>query len=323
MSPRADGHEAKARGSPFRAAVAARQRRRGAGRRVGSSDNINYNSNSKSNSQQQTGPGATGQREPTFAELFKMMSGDMPAAGAPGGGAAGANPFGPGPGGDPNADPLAALLKGMGGGAGPGGQAPPPQKATDAFFTDRLPVLQRVKKVVLPAFFLFCFWRGYIGRWGLFMGCFSKSYFDMLAVPLRVLPESPLVDRPYITCQVYVDLGARVLGYFINLARGKAKFPPEMPGMGGLPMKFPGAVQNGAAAEASPPMPAGAPWLSWEDQAPPTTLPPPAPTVPVMAASVPMAKPPSPSPPTPSRPGTGPPSRTPPTIVDADVTFLD
>merc|ERR1711939_1099823 len=58
------------------------------------------------------------------------------------------------------------------------GQQP---KATDAFITDRLPFLQKAKRVVLPIFFIFCFWRGWIERWGLVQGALlSRSYFDTL-----------------------------------------------------------------------------------------------------------------------------------------------
>lgn len=173
------------------------------------------------------------------------------------------------------------------------------KKATDGFFTDRVPVLQKLKRPVLVGFFLYCFWQGWIGRWGLLQGLMSGSYFDMLAVPLRVVPNSPLYDRPFFVAQIWVDSGARLLGFLINLARGKAKIPsvsdflprPQPPDST-APWGMPGTAVSGSGTLLDP------------------TVMPTAPTA---------ATPP---------PSSGGPNRTapgakPPTIIDAEVRFLD
>eukprot|EP00913_Durusdinium_trenchii_P006503 g6111.t1 len=86
---------------------------------------------------------------------------------------------------------------------------------------------RRIKRPVLIAFFAFCFYRGWVGRWGLIFGCMAGSYFDMLAVPLRVSERSPFTGRAYVMTQIYVDYFFKLVGYIINVAKGKAKFPPD------------------------------------------------------------------------------------------------
>jgi len=132
------------------------------------------------------------------------LAGLLGALGEPGAGAAG-------PDGGAGMEGLSALL-----GAG-GGQ----KKASDAFFTDRLPLLQKVKRPLLAAFFGFAFRRGWVGWCGFLQGLMSGSYFNVLAVPLRVLPESPLYGRAFFVAQVWVDSGFGLLGFLLNWARGK------------------------------------------------------------------------------------------------------
>jgi len=235
-------------------------------------------------------------------------------------------------------NPFATL---MGAGAGQ-----PKKKASDSFFTDKFPLLQKMKRPVLVAFFLYCFHRGWVGRWGLLSGMMASSYFDMLAVPLRVLDKSPFRGRAYIVTQIYVDYLFKLTGYLINVAKGKAKFPPDFSQMftppggaaGANPFGAPGANPFGAPgsnpfadlggsnpfdiggmADVAPP---GGPY-----QAPPVqpTDMPTAPTVrtatptpsPAAARPVQMSAEPPASPPKP------PPSRNPPPVIDADVVFLD
>mmetsp|Transcript_56779 Transcript_56779/g.135254 ORF Transcript_56779/g.135254 Transcript_56779/m.135254 type:complete len:401 (+) Transcript_56779:61-1263(+) len=147
-------------------------------------------------------------------DLQKMME-SMFGGGQPGGLGGQQSLFGAGgPGG--GAGGFEELLKGMGGGAGQ------QQKPDDAFITDRIPILQKAKVVVLPAFFLYCFYRGWIGRWGLVFGIFSKSYFDMLAVPLRVLPASPVVGKSFVVAQWWVKTGVWLVSTAVRLARGES-----------------------------------------------------------------------------------------------------
>jgi len=127
-----------------------------------------------------------------------------------------------------------------------------------------------VKRPVMALFFGYCFWRGWVGRCGLVQGLFASSYLDMLAVPLRTLPGSPLHGKAYFYASYWVDSGARLTRFLWNCARGKAKFPtsiqdltgmmmpgmagssgmPGMPGMAGTPGS-PGA-SPWAAADGAP-----------------------------------------------------------------------
>eukprot|EP00927_Polykrikos_kofoidii_P038450 TRINITY_DN32794_c0_g1_i1.p1 TRINITY_DN32794_c0_g1~~TRINITY_DN32794_c0_g1_i1.p1 ORF type:complete len:373 (+),score=66.87 TRINITY_DN32794_c0_g1_i1:80-1198(+) len=230
-----------------------------------------------------------------FEELLQQMLGTNPlsaGAGAKEGSGSGFADVGTNQG-DLGGDIFATLLKSMAA-AGP---KPAPPKASDAWLTDRLPALQRAKKVVMPAFFVACFWRGYIGRWGLLAGVMSKSYYDMAAVPLRLK-----FNRPIFVCQFYVDMAAKGIGYFINVARGKATFPPKLLGM---LTNMPGGFSQNSAGISS--VQGGFPWVQQaEERMPPT------------ASTVPVAKPLEPR-----ASGVGRTTFTPPAIVDADVTFVD
>mmetsp|Transcript_44208 Transcript_44208/g.99428 ORF Transcript_44208/g.99428 Transcript_44208/m.99428 type:complete len:264 (+) Transcript_44208:48-839(+) len=139
------------------------------------------------------------------------------------------------------------LLKGF----GQGGQ---PQKPEDAFITDRLPILQKVKIVVLPIFFLNCFKRGWVGRWGLLFGLMSRSYFDMLAVPLRVVPASPVFGKSFVVAQWWVKTALWICSAIIRLARGESLgsiLPiPTVPGQGSAGNPFESFL---AATEEPPP----------------------------------------------------------------------
>jgi len=259
-------------------------------------------------------------------QLFQqMLNGEVPpgAAAGPGGGFGGAPG---GPGGLNAENPLAALLGG-GGLGGLGGQKK--AKATDAFFTDRLPLLQKVKRPIMIAFFAYCFYRGWIGRFGLLQGCISSSYFDMLAVPARVDPRSWLCGRPFIVSQLWVDYFFKALGFLLNLARGKtsirekiSEFKEKMEQMQST------AQQQQDQPFGGPGSPFGGPGSPWnpaptEQYAPAAASMPTAPTTTVSAQpfqtgpfqAVPQEEPePPPQPPT---------SRQPPPVVDADVRFLD
>lgn len=133
-----------------------------------------------------------------FAELLGVAGG----AARGGGGAPG----------DAGAASLVSLL---------GGAKAPKKKDTDSFMTERLPVLQRLKRPVMASYFAYSFWRGWIGRWGLMQGMTASSYFDMLSVPLRIFPKSPLHGRAVFVTQFWVDSGLRLFGFLINLARGR------------------------------------------------------------------------------------------------------
>lgn len=111
----------------------------------------------------------------------------------------------------------------------------PQKKPSDSFFTDRLPILQKLKRPFLLALFAYFFWRGWIGRWGLIQGAMSQSYFNAFAVPLRVLPQSPVQGKAYFVCQFWVDSAIRALGWLVNFARGKAKIPSWPPSPDGWP----------------------------------------------------------------------------------------
>eukprot|EP00928_Gymnodinium_smaydae_P053532 TRINITY_DN37503_c0_g1_i1.p1 TRINITY_DN37503_c0_g1~~TRINITY_DN37503_c0_g1_i1.p1 ORF type:complete len:421 (+),score=79.36 TRINITY_DN37503_c0_g1_i1:150-1265(+) len=223
------------------------------------------------------GPGAAGEQPELAALLQQLLGSELgPAAAAAGGGDAGRAATAQ--------DPLAALLQGLSSGMQ---QPRPPPSTSDGFFVQRLPLLERVKRPILAAFFLYCLWKGWLGRWGCVLALATgRSYFDILAVPLRVMPGSPLVGKAYFTTQFYVDSGFKLLGYLINLVRGKATFPPKLPSLLS-PLMF-GAAPNFKAAEA-PRRTATAPSSSSSARAPP--------------------KPPR--------------SGEPPEVVDADVRFLD
>jgi len=247
---------------------------------------------------------------------FPGMFGGMPGAG----GAAGGMPGMGGPGATPGGVPGGmGMLGSMFGGGGA------KKKASDSFFTDKLPFLQMIKRPVIVAFFAYCFYRGWIGRYGLLQGAMSSSYFDMLGVPLRVLPQSPIAGKAFFMTQIWADSGCRAVGFLINLARGKAKIPtlkdlmPQPPtggGMGGadtgLPPWMAGAAGGGGAAG----MPGASPFGMPSPSAMPT------------ARTIPTPPPRAPTPPQPP-PGAGQggpqggQSRAPPTVVDVDVTFLD
>jgi len=232
-------------------------------------------------------PGGAEPQDP-FLLLQQMLRGNGPAPGSPG-----AFPgMGSSPG-DPAANPMAALMSG-----GLGGEK---QKATDAFLTDRVPVLQKAKKIVLPAFFIYCFMNGWLWRWGLLQGLvMSRSYLDMLAVPLRVVSGSPFFDRSFYIAQLSVDSVARLVGFLINLARGKVKFPsfPPQGAAGSSPW----------AAGSSPWAPDGANMQTGSTAAPTS-----APSASTVSTQ---------SPPAPRSPRSGP-SRSSPPVIDADVRFLD
>jgi len=260
--------------------------------------------------------GADAAAQQDAMKLFQqMLSGEMP----PGAAAGPAGGFGGASGGPNAADPLAALL----GGGGLGGKK---AKATDAFFTDRIPLLQKVKRPVLIAFFAYCFYRGWIGRFGLLQGCISGSYFSMLAVPVRVDPRSPFCGRPFFVSQLWVDYATKALGFLINLARGKAKIPT----ISDLKEKFEKMQQMQSMPPQQQDQPFGGPDSPWN---PASTEPydvtaaapsmPTAPTTTVHAQPlqsglpfqvVPQEDPVPPRPPT---------NRQPPPVVDADVRFLD
>jgi len=265
---------------------------------------------------QATGADAAAQQD--AMKLFQqMLSGEAP----PGAAAGPAGGFGGASGGQNAADPLAALL----GGGGLGGKKK--QKATDAFFTDRIPILQKVKRPILICFFAYCFYRGWIGRWGLAQGCISNSYFAMLAVPARVDPRSPFCGRPFFVAQLWVDYATKALGFLINLARGKTKIPT----MADLKAKL---EQQQAPMQSDPLQQQdqsfggmGSPWnpASTQPYAPAAPGMPTAPTTTVMAEPLQSGLPfqavpqedPAPPPPRPPSP------RQPPPVVDAEVRFLD
>lgn len=264
-------------------------------------------------------------------DLFKqLMSGEV--AGQPGVGGQG---FGgtPGAGGAAGmpANPLAALL-----GGGAGGKK---KETTDGWFTQRIPLLQKLKRPVLIAFFAYSFSRGWVGKWGaIFGGLTAGSYFDMLAVPMRVLPQSPSYGKAYFVAQIYVQYFFQLLGYVINVAKGKSKFPPDFSKM----FTPPGAA--GAAGAAGTENPFGAGGLgqnpfggaqgsgglegleSLFGSAAPTAAA--VDTAPVGPASMPTAPTVGPPPVQPTMPtqmpaSTPPPPRTAAPVIDADVTFLD
>jgi len=175
-----------------------------------------------------------GEKPQDLQDVWKQLAkdfGQQGGTGAPGSAGAMENPF-------------AAMLGGAGAGQ-------PPKKTSDMWFLNKFPVLKRIKRPVLVAFFAFCFYRGWVGRWGLIFGCMAGSYFDMLAVPLRVSDRSPFTGRAYVMTQIYVDYFFKLLGYIINVAKGKAKFPPDFSKMLN-PAGAPGAGANPFAPGANP-----------------------------------------------------------------------
>eukprot|EP00931_Biecheleriopsis_adriatica_P078253 TRINITY_DN51708_c0_g1_i1.p1 TRINITY_DN51708_c0_g1~~TRINITY_DN51708_c0_g1_i1.p1 ORF type:complete len:310 (-),score=41.75 TRINITY_DN51708_c0_g1_i1:59-934(-) len=90
----------------------------------------------------------------------------------------------------------------------PFGMGTPPEP-TDKFITDRIPWLARYKMAIMGAIFCLAYYKGWVGPWGLVFGFQSRSYFDILGIPLRVLPQSPFCGSPYIYCQFYSDLIVR------------------------------------------------------------------------------------------------------------------
>lgn len=239
-------------------------------------------------------PGGSMEEDP-FKLLQQLLSGEAtPGTGQQGfPGAGGTGGFGGAAGGAGTNDPLMSMLTGMGGGGLGGMGGGPKQKPSDSFFTTRFPVLQKAKLVVLPAFFAYCYFKGWIGVCGLIQGAMAKSYFEMLAVPLRILPSSPLHGKAFFVASMWVDLGFRAVGYLINLARGKAKLPsmPQMP-----------PQAQGAPAwptpSTSPERTAAAAYASAESSSAPTSAPPPPPSTKLPRSSEPP-------------------------VIDADVTFLN
>lgn len=265
-------------------------------------------------------PFGSGQEDP-MAIFKQLMSGEMA-------GQQGVQGFGgkPGAAGMPE-NPMAALLGGGGG---------KKKQTTDGWFMQRIPLLQKLKRPVLIAFFAYSFSRGWVGKWGALFGCMASSYFDMLAVPMRVLPQSPSYDKAYFVAQIYVQYFFQIVGYVINVAKGKSKFPPDFskmfmpPGAGAgaagkeNPFGAEGLGQNPFGAQGSGGLEgleslfgAAAPTTAAADTGPasgpasmptaPTVGPPP--VQPVTPTSMPASTPP-------------PPRKAPP-VIDADVTFLD
>ncbi|CAK0838415.1 unnamed protein product [Prorocentrum cordatum] len=112
----------------------------------------------------------------------------------------------------------AAGVGGGGGGApslfgGLGGEKAP----TDKFLTDRLPVLAKCKPVVFGIVFLLAYYKGWVGPWGMFFGMQSKSYFDLLGIPMRCVPQSPCFGSPFVYTQLYADLLVRAPGFILKL----------------------------------------------------------------------------------------------------------
>lgn len=253
-------------------------------------------------------PGGPMGNEDPMKQLMQLLGGQVP----PGTTGAGGMPGMGGPGGDSFMSMLMGGAGGAGGGAGGlgggfgglgGGQQ---KKPSDAFFTERFPVLQKAKLVVLPLFFAFCYYRGWVGTYGLIQGAMSKSYYDMLAVPLRIMPQSPLYEKAFFITQMWCDLGFRAVGFLINLARGKAKLelpkmppmPPQQGNFGGMPPPPPMSSTPGSTASTTT---SSGPYYSGSSPA-------------------------SPSGRTPGRggpSGTGRPGGSEPPIIDADVTFLN
>eukprot|EP00435_Cladocopium_sp_Y103_P048284 s172_g14.t1 len=253
------------------------------------------------------------------------------------------------PGGACPGNPFAAMFGGAGAGQ-------PPKKTSDTWFLNKLPVLKRIKRPVLIAFFAFCFYRGWVGRWGFVFGCMAGSYFDMLAVPLRVSDRSPFTGRAYVMTQIYVDYFFKLIGYIINVAKGKAKFPPDFSKMLTPPAAGAGAGTNPFAPGANPFAAAGGKPgenpFAWrlkavtgandmtnpfdvspvEQYQSPPVQPTDMPTAPTVGSPPPARKVTQEASTTPMAPLTveqvpsekkSPPARSRPPVVDADVTFLD
>jgi len=94
------------------------------------------------------------------------------------------------------------------------------QEPTDKFLTDRFPALAKYKMAIMGIVFVTAFFMGWVGRWGVFFGIQSKSYFDILGIPLRALPGSPCFDSPFVYCQFYVDLMVRAPKFIRKLLNG-------------------------------------------------------------------------------------------------------
>lgn len=254
-------------------------------------------------------------------DLFRqLMSGEL--AGQQGVQGFGGKPAAGGATGMPE-NPMAALLGGGGG---------KKKETTDGWFTQRIPLLQKLKRPVLIAFFAYSFSRGWVGKWGCIFGCMAGSYFDMLAVPMRVLPQSPSYDKAYFVAQIYVQYFFQLLGYVINVAKGKSKFPPDFskmftpPGAGAAGKENPfgagGLGQNPFGAQGN-----GLEGLEglFGSAAPTATTVDTAPVGPASMPTAPTVGPPPVQPATPTQmpASTPPPPRKAAPVIDADVTFLD
>jgi len=240
----------------------------------------------KANPSGASGPSSPPSLDSLFASLGANQAGSQ---GAPPGLEAlfGARPGSSGPGmGSGGGPAMGGMLGSMGSMLGSGSAAK--KKSSDSFFTDRLPFLERLRRPWLVAFFAFAYWRGWIGRYGLVQGAMGKSFFDVLAVPLRILPRSPFFGKAIFVTQLYADSAVRLAGFLINLARGKTTLRDAFKPPPGFPA--PGGPFASAASAAQPPW--GMPTRTTGSSSP-----------------------------RPSGVGSG--SQTPPTIVDADVTFLD
>uniref|UniRef100_A0A7S0AB53 Uncharacterized protein n=1 Tax=Pyrodinium bahamense TaxID=73915 RepID=A0A7S0AB53_9DINO len=273
-----------------------------------------------------------------MALMRQMLSGEAPpgSRGMPGG-------FPNMPGGMPAGFSARGLLFGAFKDFLLGRQARP---TTDSFITNRVPVLQTVKRPIMIAFFAYCLYNGWVGRFGFLQGALGSSYFDMLAVPLRVLPTSPLYGLAYFYAQMWLDLGLKAMGFLINLARGKAKIPSPKAFMqqiedmaqqpGGARNPWAGAAggaepwgqaTSGAASPFAQPS-SGSPWDALVT--PPHAQPAGMPTAPTTPLQVPplqthplQAQPPSAPVPAAKPVASRRPSSKPPPVIDADVTFLD
>eukprot|EP00929_Paragymnodinium_shiwhaense_P090795 TRINITY_DN50903_c0_g1_i1.p1 TRINITY_DN50903_c0_g1~~TRINITY_DN50903_c0_g1_i1.p1 ORF type:complete len:330 (-),score=59.84 TRINITY_DN50903_c0_g1_i1:28-885(-) len=84
--------------------------------------------------------------------------------------------------------------------------ATPPPPPTDKFITDRFPLLQTYKVPLMAALHAFAFYMGWVGQWGMVFGVQARSYFDLLAIPLRVFPSSPWCGSPLVVTQFYANL---------------------------------------------------------------------------------------------------------------------
>lgn len=118
-----------------------------------------------------------------------------------------------------------------------------PQNTTDQFLLDRFPVLKKPKRIILITFFWYCLSQGWISRWGFVFGAFlTRSYFDMLAMPLRLFPtlghpslgfsvNNWMWDKPIYFTQIIVQYAFQLTGMMIMLARGQNPFENMMAGV--------------------------------------------------------------------------------------------